>query len=91
MLPGGSADTITRVIVFDEEKMWSYVKHTFEATDTFKPANIEINGRKKRRVCAVLSAGGRLMRICDLDFKAESEEGWNTSMLGPIIPKRIEQ
>jgi len=90
MLPGGSADTITRVIVFDEEKTWSHVKHTFEATGTFKPANIEINGRKKRRVCAVLSDGGRQMRICDLDFKTESEEGWNTSMLEAINPKRVE-
>ena len=80
-MPSGSAEAITRVVLFDDEKLQPCLKHTFDTTDSFKPVKIEINGRKKRRVCAVLAEGGRLMRIYDLDFKDESADSWDMSRL----------
>lgn len=45
-----------------------YIRHTFAASDRFKPSRLEINGRKDRRVICVLAEDLRYYRIFDLDF-----------------------
>jgi anaphase-promoting complex subunit 4 len=75
-LPNGRADSITKIrpTVLDKENIQPYVKHVFPTMESFKPAKIEVNGRKNRRVCVVLSEDGKQMRIYDLDFKAGAED-----------------
>lgn len=63
-------------VVLDKENIQPYIKHTFPLTESFKPAKIEVNGRKNRRVCLVISEDGRNMKIYDLDFTAGAEEDW---------------
>lgn len=63
-------------MVLDAGNVEPYVKYVFNTTDSFKPAKIEVNGRKNRRICVVLSEDGRHMRIYDLDFKADAEDDW---------------
>lgn len=53
---------------FDHAFLQPYTKRVFATSDGFKPAKIEVNGRKNRRICVVLGEDGRQMRIYDLDF-----------------------
>jgi anaphase-promoting complex subunit 4 len=41
------------------------------ADDGFEPAEITVNGRKERRVVAVLEKGGRRVRVLDLGFRGD--------------------
>lgn len=59
---------------FDQAFLQPYTKHVFAVSDGFKPAKIEVNGRKNRRICAVLGEGGRQMRIYDLDFNDDADD-----------------
>ena len=49
----------------EDEVTSTYARHTFPA-DSFKPARMEINGRKGRRVICVLSKDGLRYKIFDL-------------------------
>jgi len=51
-----------------------YIRHTFAASDRFKPLKLEINGRRDRRVVCVLAEDLKHYRIFDLDF-AGNEAG----------------
>lgn len=77
-LPNGRAEGTTKTAstVLGKENIQPYINHVFPTTEAFKPAKIEVNGRKNRRVCVVLSEDGRHMRIYDLDFKAGPENDW---------------
>jgi anaphase-promoting complex subunit 4 len=52
------------------QNLASHVKHVFK--NRFKPAKIEVNGRKNRRVCIVLGEDSRHLRVYDVDH-AEGE------------------
>jgi anaphase-promoting complex subunit 4 len=62
-------------VQFDQDFLQPYSKHVFGTSDDFKPAKIEVNGRKNRRICVVLGEDGRRMRIYDLDFN-DSADDW---------------
>ena len=59
---------------FDQAFLQPYTKCVFATSDGFKPAKIEVNGRKNRRICVVLGEDGRQMRIFDLDFNDDAED-----------------
>ena len=59
---------------FDQGFLQSYTKHVFSTSDGFKPAKIEVNGRKNRRICVVLGEDGQEMKIYDLDFNDDADD-----------------
>lgn len=59
---------------FDQAFLQPYTKHVFATSGGFKPAKIEVNGRKNRRICVVLGEDGRQMRIHDLDFNDDTDD-----------------
>ena len=59
---------------FDQAFLRPYTKRVFATSDGFKPAKIEVNGRKNRRICVVLAEDGRQMRIYDLDFNDDTDD-----------------
>lgn len=76
-LPDGRAGSNRAVWDLSQHtKLQPFVRHTFAASDRFKPLRLEINGRKGRRVVCVLAEDLRHYRIFDLDFAGgEAGEG----------------
>jgi len=61
-------------VQFEQSFLQPHTKHVFAGSDGFKPAKIEINGRKNRRICVVLGEDGRQMKIYDLDFNNDADD-----------------
>jgi hypothetical protein len=74
LIPGGRAlGAGLKPMQIKGADLQQYIKHKFEPNERFKPAKIEVNDRKNRRVVIVLGEDGRQVRILDLDYNEGDE------------------
>jgi hypothetical protein len=62
-----SARATVQPKIIKAETLEKYTRHVINATESFEPRLLEINGRENRRSCVVVGEDGRQIRIYDLE------------------------
>ncbi|KAF2815774.1 uncharacterized protein BDZ99DRAFT_505466 [Mytilinidion resinicola] len=71
--PDQSQPNVPALDLSDPARLKPYIKHIF-ANDGFEPEEIVVNGRKDRRVVAVLEKARRRVRVLDLGYREDENK-----------------
>ncbi|PGH35384.1 anaphase-promoting complex subunit 4 [[Emmonsia] crescens] len=68
------AEQVTHLHLADPERHADFVRHTFPQQGGMEPVELQVNGRKGRRVVCVLYADGLRYSVFDMDSSGSGEE-----------------